>query len=255
MSQEDPYRRALAAVHEAMLDDAHWPLAAALIDSACGMRGNALVVAEGRLQADYEIVFAAFCSGGERRQDQERSYFDRFYPTDEHVPRVLQLPDSRLVPIADLYTEEELKTSSTYNTALRCGGYQNGLNVRLDGPNGCSIVWTLADSKVPGGWRTDQVEMVERFLPHIRQFVACAPGPGECRGPRSVLDGKCWTTLKWRSFIWIVSDGLARPTSVPGTSCGGATGCSARRTSAGLLPRGQRPFGAGVGACDAGRPG
>lgn len=82
-----------------------------------------------------------------------------------------QLPDSRLVPITELYTDGELKTSAAYNEALPRGGYQLGLNVRLDGPDGSSIVWTLADSTEPDGWGASQVELIERLLPHVRQYV------------------------------------------------------------------------------------
>ena len=82
-----------------------------------------------------------------------------------------RLADSRLVRIAELYTDQELKTSTTYNWALPQAGYQRGLNVRLDGPHGSSIVWTLADPTERGGWGSDQIEMIERLLPHIRNYV------------------------------------------------------------------------------------
>ena len=96
---------------------------------------------------------------------------DLYYPWDERIPRVAQLPDSRLVPITELYTDQELKTSPAYNEALPRGSYQHGLNVRLDGPDGSSIVWTLADGTERDTWGSAQLEMIERLLPHIRQYV------------------------------------------------------------------------------------
>ena len=166
MDRRDPFDRIMSALHDAMLDDTRWPAVSGLIDEACRIRGNALVVGKGRSQADGEVFLARFCVRGERRKDYERWYFRRYYPGDERVPRVAQLPDSRLVPIAELYTEEELKTSRTYNEALRRGGYRHGLDVRLDVSGGCSIVWTLADGVEGDGWSSAQTALIERLLPH-----------------------------------------------------------------------------------------
>ena len=171
MNPLDAFDRILGSLHDAMLDDAHWPVTAALIDEAVGIRGNALVVGRGRSQADGEILLARFCYRGARRPDRERWYFDLYYPRDERVPRIAQAPDGRLTPIADGYTDTELKTSAAYNEALPRGGFQHGLNVRLDGPEGTSIVWVLADSTDPGGWGHAQTELLEQLLPHVRQFV------------------------------------------------------------------------------------
>ena len=171
MTQLDTFDRVLLSMHDAMLDDALWPSTSRLIDEACGVRGNALVVGRGRSQKDADILFSRFCYRGERHPDRERWYFDLYFPLDERVPRVAQLPDGKLVPIPALYTERELKTSPAYNEAMPRGRYQNGLNVRLDGPQGSSIVWTFADPTRSGGWQTAQLGMVERLLPHIPQFV------------------------------------------------------------------------------------
>ena len=170
MSQLDTFDRILASLHAAMLDDAHWDATSLLIDEACGALGNGLVVGDGRSEPG-GIFYANFCYRGQRDRDRERHYFDLYYPHDERVPRLRRLADSRLVRIAELYTEPELKTSATYNWALPQAGYQRGLNVRLDGPDGSSIVWTLADPTERGGWGSDQIEMIERLLPHIRDYV------------------------------------------------------------------------------------
>ena len=173
MNRQDLYDRILASLHDASVDDALWPHTSALIDDACGigMNGSALVVGAGDESAT-RIWFARAYSHGQRRQDLEREYFDKYYPHDERVPRIRRLPDSQLVHIPDLYTEQELKTSLTYNEGLRRTGGQNGLNVRLDGPDGSRIIWAISDPMTSDGWGSDQVEMIKRLLPHIRQFVS-----------------------------------------------------------------------------------
>ena len=68
MSQLDIFNRILSSMNQAMLDDAHWPAASALIDDACGMTGNELVIAQGSGD-DARVLFARFYQRGERRQD------------------------------------------------------------------------------------------------------------------------------------------------------------------------------------------
>ena len=171
MDRQGALDRILPSLNNAMLDDVHWPLAFGLIDDACGIKGNALVVGKGRSQEDGRIFIARFCQRGVRNEERESWYFDNYYPHDERVPRVAQLPDGELAHMADLYTAEELKTSAAFNEALPRGGYQNGLNVRLEGPHGSSIVWVLADSLERGGWGSSQIEVIEYLLPHIRHYV------------------------------------------------------------------------------------
>ena len=89
----------------------------------------------------------------------------------EYLPRQLQLPVGQLVPIPDLYTAEELKTSPTYNEALPRYKYQHGLNVLLDGPGGSRMTWSLADPVASDGWGSSEIAMVRRLMPHIRQFI------------------------------------------------------------------------------------
>ena len=62
-------------------------------------------------------------------------------PLDERIPRVRRLPDSQLVHVTDLYTDEEIQDLCLPTTKL-CPSdkVQNSLNVRLDGPNGSRIV-------------------------------------------------------------------------------------------------------------------
>lgn len=170
MTPLNPFDRTLAALHRATLDDAHWPAAAAFIDEAIGAGGNALVIGEG-LGDDVRVYFARYLYRGEQRPDRVRQYFDLYHPRDEGLPRLRERPHGQLVHVPDLYTEAELKTSAAYNEGLRRLGGQDGLNVRFDGPDGLRIVWASADPVGTGGWQSAQIEMVERLLPHIRQFV------------------------------------------------------------------------------------
>ena len=101
MSDQDALERILAALHDAMLDDSQWPATSALIDEACGMQGNALLVRNGP-QDNARVLFVGLYYRGERREDWEREYLGVYHPIDERVPRLMQLPDSHLVRIATL---------------------------------------------------------------------------------------------------------------------------------------------------------
>ena len=135
MPDHDAFERILASLYDAMLDDTLWPATSALIDDACGMQGNALMIREGP-RDDGRVTFVGFYYRGERRADWEREYMERYHPINEAVPRFRQQPDSRVVPTAALYTAQELRTSPTYNEAFLRGHSQDGLNIRLDGPDG-----------------------------------------------------------------------------------------------------------------------
>ena len=171
MSQQDKFDRAVAALHEAMLGDAHWPETSALIDDACGMAGSHLVIFDAHCRDRPEWLFDQFYYHGESAEELGRDYVDNFFRQDERIPRLMRLPDRRLVPVTDIWTERELKTSSTYNDLLRRARGQAGFNVRMDGPDGLDIVMGIADPTEPGGWSSDNIQVIERLLPHIRQFV------------------------------------------------------------------------------------
>ena len=167
MSQNDSIARILVSLSEAMLDDTLWPATAALIDEACGATGNALVA-----MAGVDIAFARFCSLGQRNHESERQYFDLYYPSDERVPRIRQLPDGSLVHVTELFSPDELKTSVTYNELLRREGGQDSLVARMDGPDdGLYAVWAICGPRRTGGWESGQLRTIRSLLPHVRQFV------------------------------------------------------------------------------------
>ena len=68
----------------------------------------------------------------------------------------------------------------TTGTHLAIGGARNcatesvrgvGRSIRMDGANGLQVVWVFANATTPGGWTSEQTAMINRLVPHIRQFV------------------------------------------------------------------------------------
>ena len=170
MSQLDAFNRAVTSLHEATLDETLWPAASGLIEAACGSTGTTLVV--GKDFGDEVVIFSAdICRRGERNFEGGWVYFNVYYPHDERLPRLRRLPDSQVVPVAELFTTEERRTSAVYNQVLRWGGAQNGLNTRLDGPRDSRIVFNLHDPADTTGWGSVQVDIIKALLPHIRHFV------------------------------------------------------------------------------------
>ena len=171
MSGQDLFDSLLSSLYDAMLDDAEWPAASALVDRICGSKGNILVSGEGGLGTDLEVYFARCCYRGERREEFEDEYFRVYHHIDERGPRLRRLPDSRIVSIDDLYTDDEKRTSIAYNEMLARSDTANCLHARMDGPNGSRIIWTAADPVDRDGWSSERVETLARILPHIRQYV------------------------------------------------------------------------------------
>ena len=171
MNRQSRFEQVLASLHDAVLDDSCWPPTSALIDEACGSRGGFLVSGDGASHDEVNIFHARFCFRGERRQDLERLYFERYHACDERIPRLRELPDSHVVHVSSLFTEEEKRTSLVYNEVLGPVHTRDSLNVRLNGPSGSRIVWVVADPVDDCGWTSSRVETIERLLPHLRQFA------------------------------------------------------------------------------------
>ena len=161
----------MASLHEAALDRARWSSASALIDEGLGTHGSSMVFGDGSSAEDTRIFFLWQFFRGQRRRELEREYYEVYYPLDQRVPRIRHAPDSRPLHTTDLFTEEELKTSATYNEALARTHGQNGIHVRLDGPDGSRIVWGVNDPVDGDGWSSARLDAIRRLLPHIRQTV------------------------------------------------------------------------------------
>ena len=154
-----------------MLGDAHWRDTSALIDDACGVKGTHLVIVDEQAPDPPEWLFEKLYYHGEHLEELGLEYANDFFPHDERLPRMLRLPDSHVVCVTDLFTESELKTSPTFNDLLCRASGRNGLNMRMNGPDGLHVLWAIADPVEPSGWRSVQIDMIKRLLPHIRQFV------------------------------------------------------------------------------------
>ena len=171
MNRQDALARTVASLNEAMLDDARWPQASALLDEVCGAKGNILIFS-GDVPANHlELFFVKCHQRGEDRREWAWEYFRLYHPADEHVPRLITLPDSEVVPRAGLFSESERNTSPAYNEGLPRYDMRDGLTVRLDGPRSSRIVWGIGDPVDPDGWASSRVDMIARVLPHIRQYV------------------------------------------------------------------------------------
>ena len=172
MSHADPFERILTSLHGAALDPAGWPPASGLIEDACGVKGNALVVYSGINCSREAIVFAHFCFGGRRYEDLERKYFRDYFSGDERIPRLKRLRDGRLVSTGDLYTDREKESSATYNEMFGATEMERGFHVRFMGPDQSEIVWALGNCSETTGWSSTQIDVIERLLPHVRHFAS-----------------------------------------------------------------------------------
>ena len=159
------------ALNGAMLDDARWADTSALIDECFRTEGNVLTFGEDLSSGGVEIFFSKWYFRGVDRPAWQRDYFLNYYAEDEHLPRMRALPDAKIVPIDQLFSELELKTSRMYNEAMACFGAQKGLTTRLDGPGGSRIVWEIANPIDASGWSASQIDLIARVLPHLRQYV------------------------------------------------------------------------------------
>ena len=173
MSRPEAFDRVLVSLHEAALDDARWPAAAAQIDRLCGSKGSVLVYGDddGASPDDVQIYLASACFGGQPHEQCVREYFETYHNFDERLARLRRLRDARVVPVAWLLSEAQMKTSLVYNEMLLPGDLGNALHARLDGPDGTRIVWTSADPVDPAGWSSGPVEMLERILSHLRHYI------------------------------------------------------------------------------------
>ena len=170
MNADDAFERCLELLYEAALDDARWPTASTLVEDAVGTSGHALIVGEG-FDKDARLTFARALRHGDNCDDLVREYFEVYYPHDEKVPRIRRLPHGKAVHAANLYTEDERKTSPAYNENLPRSGSDDGLFTRFDGPDGQRIIVNLGNPVGGDGWQSARLRLLERLLPHVHRSV------------------------------------------------------------------------------------
>ena len=171
MNERDAFERVVDGLNEAMFDDARWAETSALIDEVVRAKGNVLVFANEHPKGDIEIFFAKCHFRGIDRSAWVREYFRDYYAQDEHPARLRAVPDAKIVPLAELYSDEERKTSRAYNEAFRRFDGRKGLVMLLDGPGDSRITWGIADPVDARGWSSPQLDMIARVIPHVRQYV------------------------------------------------------------------------------------
>ena len=171
MSDQDAFERIVGLLNEAMLDDTRWPEASALLDEAFGARGSALVFGDERAEDNSRFFFTKCCFRGTDRSAWLGTYLSDYAPEDEQLPRMRALPDAKIVPLADLYSDEERRKSRAFNEFWSHHHGRHGLAVRLDGPGGAPIWWGISDPVDADGWSSSRLDMIGRVVPHVRQYV------------------------------------------------------------------------------------
>ncbi len=170
MNRSDAYERTVATLHKAMLDDAHWPTASECIEEACGIIGSGILFGEGSPH-DMRVSAVGMHRRGEQRDDLIRRYLQKYHPIDERVPGLRRQRAGHLAPISEQYTRAELKVSPTYNELLVPEMFDNGLLVRLAGESDSHYTWNLGNPVSTRGWESDQLTLIKRLVPQVRQFL------------------------------------------------------------------------------------
>ena len=175
MDRQTRVDRAIASLHDTMLGDARWVATSALIDEAFGTLGTHLIVVDPHGSRTPPVrpewLFDRLCFRGQLRLDFAELYVEQYFAQDERIPRLLGLPDRHVAHVTEMFTEPELRSSPTFNEALRISDCRNGLNVRMDGPDGLDVLLGIADPVARDGWSSNDVATIEHLLLHIRQFV------------------------------------------------------------------------------------
>ena len=183
-----------ALLREAELDEAKWPAASALIDEACGLQGNDLLLAGLHPLGGIDIKLRWLLLRGEPRPELKRDYAENYAAIDERPAAALREPFGRLVHTNSLLSDGVRRTSATYNEYLVPNAGENCMNVRMPATLDLQVAWSLVG---PGGgyagdWTSEQVDAIRQLLPHVRQFVRVRHALAEARadgmGTTALLD-------------------------------------------------------------------
>ena len=171
MATGEKFERVLADLYKAALGDVRWVSVAASIHDLIGTNGHSLTYAEAGPGGKPRIRFSRFFVGAEHRDDLQQLYYRDYFWRDEAIPRLDGLGDGEMVRKSDLYTDQEKKTSATYNEFRVSQETQNGFFLGLDGLEGRGIVLSFGNSTERTGWGHDQIQAIRALAPHMRQFA------------------------------------------------------------------------------------
>ncbi len=171
MASGDLFEGVLEKLYRAALTDVEWVSVAPMIHEMIGTNGHSLTLVDHGSGAEAGICLSEFFVGTERRDDLQQQYFHDYYWRDEAIPRLSGLRDGELVHRSHLYTDQEKKTSATYNEFRCVHKTQDGFFMGLYGGNGLGVVLSFGNSTEREGWGRDQIRAIERLAPHIRQVA------------------------------------------------------------------------------------
>ena len=172
MSARDRVDDITGLLAEAELDEARWSEASALIDDACGLQGNDLVLGRLNPRGGIEVELRWLRLGGELAPEVAHAYTEDLAATDERGLAGVRQPPGWLTHTNSL-PGARAGRSPTYNEyLLPCGG-ENCLNTWLHGGDGRQVAWSVVGpgGGDPGAWTSEQAQAIRVLFPHVRQFV------------------------------------------------------------------------------------
>ena len=155
-----------------MLDDARWPQASALIEEACGARGNFLTFEDGFPSDDTQFFFAKTYLRGEDRAPMAGRVPSDLLRRGRKPPAMEAAPGQQNRSIC----QSVQRRGAQDVDRLQRGGAAFRVRER---PETCA--WTVPAARASSGgvgnpidssgWATSRLDMVARVLPHLRQYV------------------------------------------------------------------------------------
>ena len=171
MVTQDSFDLALGHLYKAALGDERWVSVSGRINDLVRTNGHSVTFVDIGANGKPSIRLSRFFVGSEHRIDLERLYYRDYFWRDEAIPRLDGLVDGEVVRKADLYTDEEKKTSVVYNEFRQPNATQNGFFMGIGGLDGCATVLSFGNTIERDGWGTDQLGVIRRLAPHLHQFA------------------------------------------------------------------------------------
>ncbi|MYE17827.1 MAG: hypothetical protein F4Y07_15245 [Gemmatimonadetes bacterium] len=170
MAAADRFDSVVEELYKAAVGDIEWVSVAGSINDLIRTNGHSVTQVDLDPSGKSSIHYSGFFVGAERRDDLAYRYYRDYYWRDEAIPRLQGLRDGELVRKSNLYTDQEKKTSAAYNEYRRVYKNQNGFFLGLHQPDSSATVLSFGDSTERRGWGHDQIQMIRRLAPHMRQF-------------------------------------------------------------------------------------